>query len=142
LAQVGDNNCIDFIRKKRLNVVSMNSMEDKEGEERTFDVQSDTLNPEERSIKKQQKEILQLIIDKRDTEEPGAESKVRLVFLEIFKGLSEGFNSEIIGIITIVDHLQGHEKNRIPVALHQVRISLLISLFGSLNLIEIIYCIN
>lgn len=67
LFRIATNNCIDFIRKKRLNVVSMNSMEDKEGEERTFDVQSDTLNPEERSIKKQQKEILQLIIDKLPT---------------------------------------------------------------------------
>lgn len=67
LFRIATNNCIDFIRKKRLNVVSMNSMEDKEGEEKTFDVQSDTLNPEERSIKKQQKEILQLIIDKLPT---------------------------------------------------------------------------
>ncbi|WP_407430051.1 RNA polymerase sigma factor [Arcticibacter sp.] len=64
LFRIATNNCIDFIRKKRLNVVSMNAMEDKEGEERTFDIKSDVLNPEERSIKKQQKETLQLIIDK------------------------------------------------------------------------------
>lgn len=64
LFRIATNNCIDFIRKKRLNVVSMNAMEDKEGEERTFDVKSDVLNPEEKSIKKQQKETLQLIIDK------------------------------------------------------------------------------
>ncbi|WP_069659835.1 RNA polymerase sigma factor [Arcticibacter eurypsychrophilus] len=64
LFRIATNNCIDFIRKKRLNVVSMNAMEDKEGEERFYDIKSDVLNPEERSIKKQQKETLQLIVDK------------------------------------------------------------------------------
>ncbi|EOR94945.1 RNA polymerase sigma factor SigW [Arcticibacter svalbardensis MN12-7] len=64
LFRIATNNCIDFIRKKRLNVVSMNAMEDKEGEERFYDIKSDVLNPEERAIKKQQKETLQLIVDK------------------------------------------------------------------------------
>lgn len=64
LFRIATNNCIDFIRKKRLNVVSMNAMEDKDGEERFYDIKSDVLNPEERSIKKQQKETLQLIVDK------------------------------------------------------------------------------
>jgi len=64
LFRIATNNCIDFIRKKRLNVVSMNAMEDKEGEERFYDIKSDVLNPEESSIKKQQKETLQVIVDK------------------------------------------------------------------------------
>ena len=64
LLRIATNNCIDFIRKKRLNVVSMNAMEDKEGEERFYDIKSDVLNPEESSIKKQQKETLQVIVDK------------------------------------------------------------------------------
>lgn len=64
LFRIATNNCIDFIRKKRLNVVSIHAMEDNDGDERVFEIRSDVLNPEETSIKKQQKETLQLIVDK------------------------------------------------------------------------------
>lgn len=64
LYRIATNNCIDFIRKKKLNVVSMNSMVDEEGDDRPLQIKSDTLNPEETSIKKQQNEQLKLIVDK------------------------------------------------------------------------------
>lgn len=64
LFRIATNNCIDFIRKKRINMVSIHSLTDDEGEERQLDIKADSLNPEETSIKKQQKETIKLIVDK------------------------------------------------------------------------------
>ena len=64
LFRIATNNCIDFIRKKRLNVVSIDSMVDDEGDDRPLQIRSDTLDPEEISIKKQQNEKLKDIVDK------------------------------------------------------------------------------
>ena len=64
LFRIATNNCIDFIRKKRINMVSIHSLTDDEGEERQLDIKADNLNPEETSIKKQQKETIKLIVDK------------------------------------------------------------------------------
>ncbi|WP_411275668.1 RNA polymerase sigma factor [Daejeonella sp.] len=63
LFRIATNNCIDFIRKKRLNVISLNSLTDHDGEERQFEVRSENLNPEETSIKKQENEKLKNIVD-------------------------------------------------------------------------------
>lgn len=63
LFRIATNNCIDFIRKKRLNVVSLNSLTDQDGEERQFEIRSENLNPEETSIKKQENEKLKNIVD-------------------------------------------------------------------------------
>jgi len=63
LFRIATNNCIDFIRKKRLNVVSLNSYTDPAGEERQLEVRSESLNPEETSIKKQENEKLKNIVD-------------------------------------------------------------------------------
>jgi len=64
LFRIATNNCIDFIRKKRINLVSINSMVDDDGDDRPLQIKSDTLNPEETSIKKQQQEQLKIIVDK------------------------------------------------------------------------------
>ncbi len=63
LFRIATNNCIDFIRKRRLNVVSLNTLTDQDGEERQFEVRSENLNPEESSIKKQENEKLKNIVD-------------------------------------------------------------------------------
>ena len=63
LYRVALNNSIDFIRKKRISVVSIHSLKDEDGEERQFEAKSDSLNPEESSIKKQENEKLKNIVD-------------------------------------------------------------------------------
>lgn len=63
LFRVATNNCIDFIRKKKLNTLSIHGMLDEDGEEKPLQIKSDGLNPEETSIKKQQTEELKLLIE-------------------------------------------------------------------------------
>jgi RNA polymerase sigma factor (sigma-70 family) len=63
LFRVGTNNCIDFIRKKKLSTLSINSMVDDDGDERPLQIKSDTLNPEEVSMKREQTALLKLLID-------------------------------------------------------------------------------
>ncbi|MDT3405040.1 RNA polymerase sigma factor [Mucilaginibacter terrae] len=62
LFRVATNNCIDFLRKKKLNTVSINNMMDEE-DDRPLQIKSDTLNPEEFSIKKQQSNEIKLLIE-------------------------------------------------------------------------------
>ncbi|MFD1255860.1 RNA polymerase sigma factor [Mucilaginibacter terrae] len=62
LFRVATNNCIDFLRKKKLNTVSIDNMID-DDDDRPMQIKSDTLNPEESSIKKQQSEGLKLLIE-------------------------------------------------------------------------------
>ena len=63
LFRVATNNCIDFIRKKKLNTISIHGMTNDEGEEKQLEIKSDVLNPEESSIKKQQTKELRQLID-------------------------------------------------------------------------------
>ncbi|TWR29099.1 sigma-70 family RNA polymerase sigma factor [Mucilaginibacter pallidiroseus] len=63
LFRVATNNCIDFIRKKRLNTQSIHGMLDDDGDEMPLQIKADTLNPEETSIKKQQTTELKLLIE-------------------------------------------------------------------------------
>jgi len=62
LFRVATNNCIDFLRKKKLNTVSIDNMID-EDDDRPMQIKSDVLNPEESSIKKQQSEELKLLVE-------------------------------------------------------------------------------
>lgn len=64
LFRIATNNCIDFIRKKKIKTMSIDNMVDEDGDDRPFQIKSDTLNPEEASIKKQQNEQLKEIVDK------------------------------------------------------------------------------
>jgi len=63
LFRIATNNCIDFIRKKRLNVVSLQSLTEEEKDEKQMQIVSNTLNPEETSIKKQESEKLKSIVE-------------------------------------------------------------------------------
>jgi RNA polymerase sigma factor (sigma-70 family) len=62
LFRVATNNCIDFLRKKKLSTVSIDNMMD-EDDDRPMQIKSDTLNPEETSIKKQQSKDLKVLIE-------------------------------------------------------------------------------
>ena len=63
LFRVATNNCIDFIRKKKLNTTSIHGMMNDDGDDQPLQIKADTLNPEETSIKKQQTEELKQLID-------------------------------------------------------------------------------
>lgn len=63
LFRIATNNCIDFIRRKRLDVISLNALTDQDKEERPFELRSESLNPEETSIRKQESKKLKNIID-------------------------------------------------------------------------------
>jgi RNA polymerase sigma factor (sigma-70 family) len=63
LFRIATNNCIDFIRKKRLNVVSLNTISEEDGEEKHMQIRAEGLNPEESSIKKQESEKLKNIVE-------------------------------------------------------------------------------
>lgn len=65
LFRIATNNCIDFIRKKRLETTSISaSFRDDNGDEVSMDIKDVNLNPQEESIKGQKIEIMQLIITK------------------------------------------------------------------------------
>jgi len=54
LFKIATNNCIDFIRKKRLDTTSIDkTTENDKGDEISIDIKSDALNPEEKMMKAQ-----------------------------------------------------------------------------------------
>lgn len=64
LFRIATNNCIDFIRKKKMVTFSIDkTMDDGEGGSMGFEIKSENLNPEERFVRKQKIRIMREIVD-------------------------------------------------------------------------------
>jgi RNA polymerase sigma factor (sigma-70 family) len=65
LFRIATNNTIDYIRKKKLNTLSIsNTFTDDNGEAVSIDVEDENLNPQEETIKAQKEELVQVFVDK------------------------------------------------------------------------------
>ncbi|TND03204.1 MAG: RNA polymerase sigma-70 factor, ECF subfamily [Bacteroidetes bacterium] len=65
LFKIATNNCVDFLRKKRKDTLSIDrTFEDDEGGEMMMDIRSDMPDPEENVMKKQKLLMLRDIVDK------------------------------------------------------------------------------
>lgn len=83
LFRIATNNAIDFIRKKRLETMSLDtSFTDDNGEAVQIDVEDQNLNPQEETIKSQKIELIQMFVTKLPAKYQ------RLVRLRYFQELS------------------------------------------------------
>ena len=64
LFKIATNNCIDFIRRKKEAVSLDRTYENADGDEMSFEPKSDSLNPEEKAIKKQKIQMMQSVVEK------------------------------------------------------------------------------
>lgn len=65
LFRIATNNTIDFLRKKKLNTLSIeNTYTDDNGESVSIDVEDVNLNPQEETIKSQKEELIQIFVGK------------------------------------------------------------------------------
>lgn len=65
LFKIASNNCIDFIRKKKMVLFSIDKrFENSEGAEMTMDIKGDGLNPEEHMIKQQMVKQMRDVVEK------------------------------------------------------------------------------
>ena len=64
LFTIAKNNCIDYLRKNKLPTISIDKlMVNDKGEKQSFDLPSETDNPEQRMMKKQRIQILRQIVE-------------------------------------------------------------------------------
>jgi len=64
LFRIATNNCIDFIRKKKMVTLSIDkTIDDGEGGKMSMDIKTTMLNPEEKFIRKQKIRIMREIVD-------------------------------------------------------------------------------
>ncbi|MDP5170829.1 MAG: sigma-70 family RNA polymerase sigma factor [Bacteroidia bacterium] len=83
LFRIATNNCIDFIRKKRVQTVSIDApVEGDDGSSMRFDVRDDDLDPNDALLKQQRKRYLSMAIERLP------EKYRELVELRYFKELS------------------------------------------------------
>jgi RNA polymerase sigma factor (sigma-70 family) len=67
LFKIATNSCIDFIRKKRLETTSIDqTFGNDEGDEMSIDIKSDSLNPEEKYMRKQRSISVRGTLEKLD----------------------------------------------------------------------------
>ncbi len=65
LFRIATNNTIDYIRKKKLNTLSIdNTFTDDDGQSVSLDVEDENLNPQEETMRRQKIEIIQIFVDK------------------------------------------------------------------------------
>lgn len=65
LFKIASNNCIDFIRRKKMTTFSIDrTFENDEGGEMSMDIKADGLNPEESMVKKQKVKHMREVVEK------------------------------------------------------------------------------
>ena len=91
LFKIASNNCIDFLRKKKKKIMSIdNSIENKDGDEIAIELKSDARTPEQETIRDQKIEVMRSYVKKL---KPRYET---LVEMRYFKEMSyEEISSEL-----------------------------------------------
>ncbi len=93
LFRIATNNCIDFIRRKRLETMSIStSFKDEVGDDVSMEIRDSSPDPQENAIKSQKIEAMQLLVSKLPPKYQ------RLVDLRYFKEMSYEEISEKINI--------------------------------------------
>ena len=65
LFKIASNNCIDFLRKKKKKIMSIdNSIENKDGDELVIELKSDARTPEQETIRDQKIEVMRMYVKK------------------------------------------------------------------------------
>ncbi|MDX2196944.1 MAG: sigma-70 family RNA polymerase sigma factor [Cytophagales bacterium] len=65
LFRIATNNCIDYIRKKRVQTTSIDTpMKDNDGDEMSIDIKDNALDPEDEAIKQQKIDLIRTIVTK------------------------------------------------------------------------------